>query len=166
MWLFIYFSNMVSSLGHLFGERKTENYYYLHMSAWLWCFWFIRMIKFSNEFHTATLLKVFRARILSFKMLRHSSMVISWFLAIVLSTSVSTFGFSDSEASVSVNVFGRHGAFHDSALKRKNNRWSTFYFALIKPLNLPIAASTVLISVFSRFTIDETMLIRSFSFGA
>lgn len=71
--------------------------------------------------HTFTLDNRLSQRSLSFKMVRISSVVISWFLVMVLSTSVSTFGLSDSEASVSVSVFGKFGDFQDSAKERSES---------------------------------------------
>lgn len=80
------------------------------------------------------------------------------------STRLSTFGFRDSDASVSVSVFGREGAFHDSNAKgMKNFQFDDKEF--ICKFNLPTAASIVLISVFNRFIIDVTILMRSLSFG-
>lgn len=72
-------------------------------------------------FYTFILLSELRARNFSLKTVRISSTVISWFLLIVLSTNISTFGFSDKDANVSVSVFGKFGDFHDS-VERKNKK--------------------------------------------
>lgn len=82
------------------------------------CFWVVECSTRLSDTHTLTLLNEFRHRNLSRKTVRISSTVISWFLLIVLSTSVSTFGFNDNDASVSVRVFGKLGACHDSARNR------------------------------------------------
>lgn len=70
--------------------------------------------------YTFTLLNEVRHRSLSRKTVRISSTVISWFLLIVLSTSVSTFGFNDNDANVSVRVFDKLGARHDSEMEWNN----------------------------------------------